>query len=45
MARETEWGFTSIQLQFRQLEIKAARSTIIAILKEADLPTGPEGGE
>ncbi len=43
IARETGWGFTRIQGELRKLGISTvSRSTIINILKQASMPTGPD---
>ncbi|HEX2837373.1 MAG TPA: helix-turn-helix domain-containing protein, partial [Phycisphaerales bacterium] len=43
IARETGWGFTRIQGELRKLGITTVcRSTIINILKQANMPTAPD---
>lgn len=45
IARETDFGYTRLQGELRKIGINVSRTTIISILKEANLPTGPVRGE
>lgn len=45
LAKETGWGYTRILGELKKLGIKVSRSTVVNILKDAGLPTGPERGE
>jgi len=45
LARETGWGYTRILGELKKLGVKVSRSTVVNILKDAGLPTGPERGE
>lgn len=45
IAKETGWGYTRILGELKKLHIKVSRSTVVNILREADLPTAPERGE
>lgn len=46
IARETGWGFTRIVGELRKLGIrKISRTTVINLLREHGVPTGPERGE
>jgi len=45
IARETGWGYTRILGELKKLRIRVCRGTVINILKEANLPTGPQRGE
>lgn len=45
IARETGWGYTRILGELRKLDIKISRGTVVNILREAGLPTGPQRGE
>lgn len=46
IARETGWGYTPILGELRKLGIRSiSRATVVNILKEARLPTGPERDE
>lgn len=42
LARETGWGYTRLVGQMRLLGYTISRSTVIKILKDAGMPTGPE---
>lgn len=46
IARETGWGYTRILGELKKLGIRSvSRSTVVNILKDAHLPTGPARGE
>ena len=45
LAKETGWGYTRILGELKKLGVKVSRSTVVNILKDAGLPTGPERGE
>ncbi|MCB9836736.1 MAG: hypothetical protein H6808_08445 [Phycisphaera sp.] len=45
IARETGWGYTRILGELKKLDIHVSRSTVVNILRQASLPTGPERGE
>lgn len=45
IARQTDWGYTRIVGELKKLGVSVSRSTVINILKEAGLPTGPQRGE
>ena len=45
LAKETGWGYTRILGELKKLGIKVSRSTVVNILKDAGLPTGPQRGE
>jgi putative transposase len=45
IARETGWGYTRILGELRKLGIHVSRGTVVNILKEAKLPTGPSRSE
>lgn len=45
LARETGWGYTRILGELKKLGVKVSRSTVVNILKDAGLPTGPQRSE
>ena len=45
IARETGWGYTRILGELKKLDIHVSRSTVVNILRQASLPTGPQRGE
>jgi len=45
LARETGWGYTRILGELKKLGVKVSRSTVVNMLKDAGLPTGPQRGE
>ncbi len=45
IAKETGWGYTRILGELKKLDIHVSRSTVVNILRQASLPTGPERGE
>jgi putative transposase len=45
LARENSWGYSRILGELKKLGIRVARGTVVNILKEAGLATGPERGE
>ncbi len=45
IAKESGWGYTRILGELKKLNIKVSRSTVVNILREANLPTGPKRGE
>ena len=45
LAKETGCGYTRILGELKKLGVKVSRSTVVNILKDAGLPTGPERGE
>ena len=44
IARETGWGYTRILGELKKLDIHVSRSTVVNILRQASLPTGPQRG-
>ena len=45
IAEETGWGYTRILGELKKLGITVSRSTVVNILREAGLPTGPDRSE
>lgn len=45
LAKETGWGYTRILGELKKLSINVSRSTVVNILKDAGLSTGPGRGE
>ncbi|HYD02261.1 MAG TPA: integrase core domain-containing protein [Phycisphaerales bacterium] len=45
LARENDWGYTRIQGELRKLGLTVGRGTVVNILREAGLPTGPNRSE
>jgi len=45
LAKETGWGYTRILGELKKLGVKVSRATVVNILKDAGMPTGPQRGE
>lgn len=45
MARETDLGYTRLLGELRKLGVKVSRTSVLNILREQGVPTGPQRGE
>jgi putative transposase len=45
LARDTSWGYKRILGELKKLGVKVSKSTIVNVLKEAGIETGPQRGQ